>query len=375
MTNRNSLPAAHRLTRRRLLGTGLAASAALAAPALIAGRARAESYDGTPFDADGESLRVAMWGGTFEEALRKHVIPEFEETFNTKVEYDSAFPWFPKIVASGPQHAPYDIVNIDISDMLKTKATGDYFVPLDELRANVPNTADLWDFAFDTGMGVTWIFTELGYAYRTDALSDGAAPEGFKSLWEPRFADRRANLTTSNGLFQSHFLLTCDQFGSSNSDIQAGFDAYRELGRQKITDFSSAMTQLLEQGEAGIGVHHDAETFAAIAGGAPMGFAQWDGLNPALDQSAAIASGTSPTRRRLAYAFMDQLAGPEFQGVMSEILFTQGSNRNWEVPKAMADMGIANTAELAEGRWRADWNIWAENEAEIIETVNLIYAQ
>lgn len=375
MTQKLILPASH-LTRRRLLGTGLAGATALAAPALIAGRASAEAYDGTPFDAGGETLRVAMWGGTFEEALRAHVIPEFEATFNTRVEYDSAFPWFPKIVAAGPGNAPYDLVNIDISDLLKTQAAGDFFVPIDEIRANVPNTADLWDFAFDTGLAVTWIFTELGYCYRTDALGDGgAAPEGFRALWEPRFVDKRANFTTSNGFFQAHFLLTCQEFGAGQDDLEAGYAAYRELGRQKITDFSSAMTQLLEQGEAGIGTHHDAEAFAAIAGGAPLGFARWTGFAPAADQSVAIASGNSPVRRRLAYAFLDQLAGAPFQGVMSEMLFTQGTNRNWVVPQVMADMGITNTAAGAAGRWRPDWNIWVGNETDIVETVNQIYAQ
>jgi spermidine/putrescine-binding protein len=80
-------PPAHRagLTRRRLLGGAAALGAGLAAPALIAGRARAEAYDGTAFDARGETLRLAMWGGTFEAALREHVIPEFEATFNAKV--------------------------------------------------------------------------------------------------------------------------------------------------------------------------------------------------------------------------------------------------------------------------------------------------
>lgn len=362
------------LTRRRLLGSAGALTLGLAAPALIAGRARAEEYDGTAFDAGGETLRLAMWGGTFEAALREHVIPEFEAAFNARVEYDSAFPFFPKLVAGGPDNSPYDLVNMNVTDLKKATLAGDYFVPLAEMQGNVPNAAELWDFGSFSDVGLTWIFTELGYAYRTDALAGGVAPDGFAAFWDARFDGARAGFITTNNFFVNHFLLACAVHGSGATDLEAGYDAYRRLGALKIANFSSAMTQLLGQGEAGIGIHHDAETYAAIAGGQPLGFAKWTGYAPIVDQTIAVCRGTSPMRRRLAYAFADRLAGAPFQEVMANRLFTQGTNRNMRVPDALAALGVANTPEAAAGRWVAPWDFWLENEIDVVETVNQIYA-
>ncbi|MCC6001591.1 MAG: hypothetical protein JJU19_12110 [Pararhodobacter sp.] len=362
------------LTRRRLMGNAGALAIGLAAPSLIAGRARAEEYDGTPFDAGGESIRLAMWGGTFEAALREHVIPEVEATFNARVEYDSAFPFFPRLVAAGPDNPPYDLVNMNVTDLKKVTLSGNFFVPLDDMRGNVPNAVDLWDFGSFSNVGLTWIFTELGYAYRTDALAGEAAPDGFASFWEPRFENARAGFITTNNFFVNHFLLTCAVHGSGPTDLEAGYDAYRRLGSMKIANFSSAMTQLIGQGEAGIGIHHDAETYAAIAGGQPMGFARWTGYTPIVDQTLAVCRGSSPMRRRLAYAFADRLVGAPFQEVMANRLFTQGTNRNMRVPEALAALGVENTPEAAAGRWVAPWDFWLENEIDVVETVNQIYA-
>ena len=61
---------------------------------------------------------------------------------------------------------------------------------MDEIKANVPNAADCWDFAFGNGIGVTWAFGQYAYVYRTDLVDP--APTDFKAFWEDRFAGNRA---------------------------------------------------------------------------------------------------------------------------------------------------------------------------------------
>lgn len=350
------------------LGTGLAL------PALVRAQSATAPYSGEAFNAGGETLRLAMWGGTFEQALRANVIGEFERQYNCRVQYDSAFPWFPKLVAAGPTRSPYDLINMNVVDLMKTQRAGDFFVPLAELKANVPNSRDLWDFASFSGIGLTWVFTELGYAFRRDALGDGGEPKDFRDYWAPRFNGRRANFVTTNNIFVNHFLLSCAVHGSGPTDLKAGYDAYRRIKGMRVSNFSSAMTQLLNQGEAGIGLHHDGEVLAAIAGGAQLGFARWPGYSPILDQNLAVARGTSPMRQRLAYAFVNKLVSPELQRRMGELLYVQGTNRKTVVPDNLAKMGVINSPQAAAGRWVAPWTQWLEKEAEVVETVNQIYA-
>src|SRR5271165_5425702 len=60
-------------------------------------------WDGKAFDAGGATLRIAEWGGFWEESVRKYVLPDFEKQYNCKISWDSGFPWFPKFTAGDPK--------------------------------------------------------------------------------------------------------------------------------------------------------------------------------------------------------------------------------------------------------------------------------
>ena len=120
-------------------------------------------WDGEPFDAGGATFTLGEWPGFWEEFVRDAQLNEFEKTYNCKIAYDGSWPWFPKYVASGPQDPAFDMCNWNLPEMMKTARAGDYFVPIDEIKANVPNAADCWDFAFGNGIGVTWAFGQYAY--------------------------------------------------------------------------------------------------------------------------------------------------------------------------------------------------------------------
>ncbi len=135
--------------------------------------ARPSSYADETFDADGATLRVASWGGFWQEIERTYLLDQFQKDFNCTVQYTSAWPWFPKFVAGGVDNPPFDLTTWNQPELNKAAkagaAEGGFFVPLAEVRANVPNSVDLWDFAYESGHGITYLFSQLGYGYRTDA--------------------------------------------------------------------------------------------------------------------------------------------------------------------------------------------------------------
>ena len=137
------------LSRRTLLKTGAAATG-VSLFNINHVWSQDVSYDGGVFDAGGAVLNIAGWGGYWEETQNKLVLDQFQKDFNCQIRYDSTFPWFPKYVAAGPENPPFAMNNWNMPEMFKTAGAGDYFIDVDEVRANVPNTSELWDFSTRT---------------------------------------------------------------------------------------------------------------------------------------------------------------------------------------------------------------------------------
>ena len=94
-------------------------------------------WDGQAFDAGGAFLNLGDWPGQWQDMQHQNLIDQFQTDFNCTVQYDSSWPWFLKFAAGGPRNPPLDVTNWNMPEMFKTARTGDYFVPLDELKGNV----------------------------------------------------------------------------------------------------------------------------------------------------------------------------------------------------------------------------------------------
>ena len=91
------------VTRR----TALKGVAAVAASATLFNINHAWSkdvlWDGKAFDAGGATLRIAEWGGFWEELVRKYVLPDFEKQYNCKISWDFRIPVVPQIHSRRPE--------------------------------------------------------------------------------------------------------------------------------------------------------------------------------------------------------------------------------------------------------------------------------
>ena len=333
-------------------------------------------YDGDVFDAGGATLRVGSWGGFWEEMERKYLLDQLEQDFNCTVEYDSAWPWFPKFVAGGVDNPPLDVTNWNLPELYQTAAAGaaqgGFFVPLEELQANVPNSADLWPFAYQFGHGLTYLFSQLGYGYRTD---QGDPPTDFKSFWEDRYADKRGTYITSNTLQMIFFIVASAVYGSGEQDIPAGIEAMRAAMPMKISDFTGNMQTLLERGEVNICVQHDGEVYSQMARGIPAGWMYWEEFKPILTQTKVVSKGSGEIQKRLAYAYINRACAPEFQEASAVDVFLRPANMNAVIPENLAELGVTNEASAMEGLWNPDWEWYLENRTEIDESVNEIFGQ
>ncbi|HWJ72336.1 MAG TPA: twin-arginine translocation signal domain-containing protein [Kaistia sp.] len=329
-------------------------------------------YEGGVFDAGGATLNIAEWGGFWEEIVRKEMLDAFEKDFNCKIVYESSFPWFPKFVAGGPEKPPFAIANWNYGEMFKTAAAGDFFTPLDEVIANVPNAKNIWPFATATGVGVTWSYTRYCYAYRTDLVDP--AIKTFKDFWEEKFAGKRGTYVTSNGLQMDFFIASCALFGKDQYDLDAGYEAMKQAMPMKISDFTGNMQTLLERGEVILAVQHDAEVYQMMDRGIKVAPYLWEEKKPILTQTKTISKYLEPVQKKLAYALLNLTLDQKLQSVMCEKFYQRPVNKDVVVTPNLASKGVANTADATAGYWTPDWKSYNENEADIVETVNGIFA-
>ncbi|MBO0662427.1 ABC transporter substrate-binding protein [Jiella sp. CQZ9-1] len=330
------------------------------------------SYDGQPFDAGGATITIAEWGGFWQETMRKHLLDKFEKDFNCKVQYDSSFPWFPKFVASGPKNPPYAVTNWNLPEMFKTAKAGDYFMPQDELIANVPNAKGLWPFAKQNSIGLTWAFSRYCYVYRTDTGLQ--PPASFQDFWDKRYAGKRGTYVTTNTLQMVFFLTACGAYGKDFYDYDAGYDAMKKAMPMKVSDFTGNMQALVERGEVEIAVQNDGEVYLQKTKGIPVDVYLWDNPRPALTQTKTVSRYLDPVQKKLALALVDRTMDPAFQTAVGEVFFYRPTARDAKLPKGLIDQGVKNDADALKDLWIPDWNRYLEDEDDIVETVNGIFA-
>ena len=358
-------------SRRAVLkgGAALGAAATLQSPFINHAWAQDVSYDGEVFDAGGAVLNIGEWGGGWQEFVRAALIEQFEQDFNCTVNWDSSFPWFPKFVTQGAQDPVFDICNWNLPNLMQTNGAGDFFLSVDEMRANVPNAANCWDFAFASGAGITWAYMPYVYAYRTDA---GDPPDSFRSFWADRFANKRGTYGTENGLMHAFFMATAQEFGADQYDMEAAFQALEDAMPMQISEFTFNMLSMLERGEVDIAVHIEGEALSLKRQGAPVDIWLWDS-KPILTQTKTISRYSDPMQKRLAFALMNRTLSPEFLNAFGDEFMWRPTNSEASITAALAEEGVENTADAVNEFWVPDWEFFVANKLEITDRLNEIF--
>nr|WP_313523324.1 ABC transporter substrate-binding protein [Shinella sp.] len=299
------------VSRRAVLGAGVAGASMLAMPAVLR--------------AQDKSLKVGVYGGYFKDSFDKNIFADFTKETGIAVESvaePTGEAWLVQLEqAAKAGQAPADVSMMSQVAMLKGQST-DLWATLD--TAKIPNASNLIDHFVNkypdgrvAGIGaVAWYITLVT---NTDVFKE--APTSWSALWDPANADKLGLLA----LVSNSFLLEVTaktHFGGTNAlDTEEGLlKAFEKLAEVKPNvrlwyRDEAQFEQSLKSGEIPMGQYYHDVTGLAAKDGQPVRstFPKEGGIM----DSGCWALSRASSKVEEAHTFINYMSQSKIQSLLS----------------------------------------------------------
>src|SRR5882762_8117386 len=116
--------------------------------------------------------------------MKGQVLPAFEKEHKCKVEVDSAFPYYPKLLASPRSKPIYDVFHANSNEQWAAAEAG-LIEPKVDAKL-VPNIADVYPYAVsDKIVGVSIFTSAIGLGMRADKGYTNV--DSWKAFWDAQY--------------------------------------------------------------------------------------------------------------------------------------------------------------------------------------------
>ena len=299
------------LSRRSVLGAGVAAAGVLAMPAIL----RAQE----------KSLKVGVYGGYFKKSFDQHVFPEFTKATGIAVESvaePTGEAWLVQLEqAAKAGQAPADLSMMSQTSTLKGQST-ELWQPLDTAKFKhygelLPQFINKYPDGRVAGIGaVAWYITLV-----TNTNVYKEAPASWDALWDKANADKLGLLALASNSFLLEVTAKTFMGGTNALDTDEGIDkAFAKLAEVKPNvrlwyRDEAQFEQALKSGEIPMGQYYHDVTGLAAKDGQPVRstFPKEGGIQ---DSGNWVLSRASKKVDE-AHAFIDYMSQPAIQGLMS----------------------------------------------------------
>lgn len=297
------------------------------------GNTSVKGSEGLPYA--GETLVVQVWGGTYEETLRNHVIPSFESKTGAKVEVVSGAAPLAQLATEG-SNVSIDVLHVDTFEVVQGTDMG----VLETLDASkIENAKDLYQeaFMYDTAVVTNW--GTYGLVYRADLVEK--EPTSWLDLWDSAYAGGKAGMIDYSMGGGMEFLEAVSRIQGSHIEDTSNWDKlFNELQSLKgnIGIYASQHADLesaLSSGEIVISVETNGRAIGLMKEGYDVKFCQPKEGSIAMTSLAAISSGS--TKKDLAYLFVNELLAPEGQKAYAENNYYAPSNSKTVIDEELQD--------------------------------------
>jgi putative spermidine/putrescine transport system substrate-binding protein len=299
------------LTRRSVLGSGLAAAGVLAMPSVLR--------------AQDKSLKVGVYGGYFKDSFDKNIFPEFTKATGIAVESvaePTGEAWLVQLEqAAKAGQAPADVSMMSQTSTLKGQST-ELWTPIDPAKIKsydslLPHFVNKYPDGRVAGIGaVAWYITLVS---NTDVYKE--APTSWAALWDPANADKLGLLALASNSFLLEVTAKTFMGGTNALDTDEGLEkAFTKLAEVKPNvrlwyRDEAQFEQALKSGEIPMGqYYHDVTGLAAADGHSVRSTFPKEG---GIQDSGNWVLSRASKKVDEAHVFIDYMSQPAIQGLMS----------------------------------------------------------
>lgn len=266
--------------------------------------------------AQQKTFYVAGYGGSFEQTMRKEIIPAFEKKHGVKVEYvaGNSTDTLAKLIAQkanqqidvaiaddGPM---YQMINLGLCSKIEA-------LPADDIYPSAR-------FKGDRAVGIGLVATGFMYNTRFFKEKGWAPPTSWNDLKDPKYK----GLLVIPPINNTYGLLTLVMYarmnGGGEKAIDPGFKVMKEQVNPNVLAYEPSpgkMTELFQSGQAAIAVWGSGRVQSFAITGFPVDFVY--PKEGALTLLAAVCPVAKPNASALAQDFVRELIAPGFQHVLA----------------------------------------------------------
>lgn len=303
--------------------------------------------------AQQKTFYVAGYGGSFEQTMRKEIIPAFEKKHGVKVEYvaGNSTDTLAKLQAQ-KANQQIDVAIVDDGPMYQAIQLG-FCAPIQGLPA-----ADLYDAAKykdNKAIGIGLVGTGLMYNTKVFQEKGWAAPTSWNDLKDPKFK-KLLVIPPINNTYGLHTLLMFARMnGGGEKNIEPGFKVMKEQVNPNVLVYEPSpgkMTELFQSNQAVLAVWGTGRVFSFAVTGFPVDFVYpKEGTVTLLASACPVAKASvSP----MAHDFIAMMVEPRLQEIFAKEYGYGPVNKKAQVDPAVARM--APVGERASKLLVADWD-------------------
>jgi putative spermidine/putrescine transport system substrate-binding protein len=281
--------------------------------------------------AQDKTLYVAAYGGSYEQTMRKEVIPAFESKYGVHVEYvaGNSTDTLAKLQAQkGNQQI--DVAIMDDGPMYQAVALG--FCRELSKAPIYDHVYDVMRFGSNKAIGLGMVGTGIVYAKKAFEDNKWPAPTSWEDLKDPKFA-KKLVIPPLNNSYGLHTLVMMARLrGGGEKNIDPGFKAIEDEINPNVLVYEPSpgkMTELFQSGQAVIAVWGSGRAKALADTGFPAAFVYPKEGGLALGiAGCAIAGGKNQPE---ADSFVQFMLTPEIQRAMARAGGSGPSNKDVEL--------------------------------------------
>jgi putative spermidine/putrescine transport system substrate-binding protein len=306
-----------------------------------------------PLTAQQKTLTVAAYGGSWEQTLRKFVIPDFEVKHGAKVEYvaGNSTDTMAKLQAQKANQV-IDVAIVDDGPMYQAIQLG-FCGKILGLPA-----ADLFDaarFKDDKAVAIGLVATGLMYNTKYYAEKGWPAPTSWNDLKDPKIKKLLVIPPINNTYGLYTLLMFARMNGGGEKSIEPGFKVMKDEVNANVLAYEPSpgkMTELFQSGQAVLAVWGSGRVQSFANTNFPVDFVYpKEGAVTLLASACPIdKAGASP----LASEFIKAMLEPSLQLVLLRDYGYGPVNKTVQVPAGLGSM--APLGERATKLINPDWD-------------------